>query len=126
MAGRLRASRGSCPYLSCWRGPASMSTASRCDSASTDSVRSSPEQSGRPPLCKTFATHSSVGEVNDELIAALSRDRLGDQLGGFSGGVVAELVPIVVTHDPVLEAVVGNNVNSGGCHRLKLFVKGDD
>jgi hypothetical protein len=64
--------------------------------------------------------------VNDELIAAFSRDRLGDRLGGFSGGVVAELVPIVVTHDPVVEAVVGNNVNSGGCHPLKLLAKGDD
>jgi hypothetical protein len=37
--------------------------------------------------------------VNDELIATLSRDRLGDQLGGFSGNVVAELFPIVVTHE---------------------------
>jgi hypothetical protein len=64
--------------------------------------------------------------VNDELIATLSRDRLGNQLGGFSGGIVAELVPIVVTHDPVVEAVVGNNVNSGGCYRLKLLAKGDD
>jgi hypothetical protein len=56
--------------------------------------------------------------VNDEFAPALSRDRLGDQFGGFSGGVVAELVPIVVTDDPVVEAVVRNNVNSGGCHCL--------
>jgi thioredoxin len=27
----INGSRGSCPCLSCWRGPASMSTASRCD-----------------------------------------------------------------------------------------------
>src|SRR6266550_8860939 len=101
-----------------------MSTASRCDRVSRHSVRSSPEQSGHPPRCKTLAAHSSVGQVNDELIATLSRDRLGDQLGGFSGSVVAELVPVVVTHDPVLEAVVGNNVDSGGCHRLKLLAKG--
>jgi hypothetical protein len=64
--------------------------------------------------------------VNNELVAALSRDRPGDQFGGFSGGIVAELVPVVVTHDPVVEAVVRNDVNSDGCHRLKLLAKGDD
>jgi hypothetical protein len=32
--------------------------------------------------------------VNNELVAALSRDRLDDQFGGFSGGIVAELVPM--------------------------------
>src|SRR3981081_4699776 len=96
MAVRLRASLGSCPCLSCWRGPARMSTASRGDRVSTDSVRSSPEQSGGPPLCKALAAHSSVGEVNDELVPTPSRDRLGDHLGGFSGAACAGLHPLVV------------------------------
>jgi hypothetical protein len=59
--------------------------------------------------------------VNDELVAILSRDRLGDQLGLFSGAVVAEHLAIVVTYDPVVKTVVRNNVNSGGWHRLKLL-----
>jgi hypothetical protein len=45
------------------------------------------------------------------------RDRLGGQLGFFSGGEMAELLPDIAAHDPVVEAVVWNNVNSGGRHR---------
>jgi hypothetical protein len=37
--------------------------------------------------------------VNDEFGLALLRDCLGDPLGGFSGGVVAELVANVAAHD---------------------------
>jgi hypothetical protein len=55
--------------------------------------------------------------MNDEFVPALSRDRLGGRFGDFSGGIVAKLVPIVVAHHPVVEIVVRNNVNSGGCHR---------
>jgi len=56
--------------------------------------------------------------MNDEFGLALSRDRLGSQFGGFSSAVVAELVPDVAAHDPVVEAIVRNYMNSGGCHRL--------
>jgi hypothetical protein len=52
--------------------------------------------------------------VNDEFAAALSRDRRGGWFGFFSGGIVAELAPLVVSHDPVVETVVWDNVNSGG------------
>jgi hypothetical protein len=55
--------------------------------------------------------------MNDEFVPALSRDRLGGRFGDFSGGIVAKLMPIVVAHHPVVEIVVRNNVNSGGCHR---------
>src|SRR5258708_12586204 len=103
-----------------------MSTASRCDRLSRHSVRSSPQQSGHPPPCKILAGRSSVGKVNDELVAILSRDCLGTQLGPFSGGVVAEHLPIVATHDPVVKTVVRNNVNSGASHRLKLLAQRDD
>jgi hypothetical protein len=55
--------------------------------------------------------------MNDELRLQFSRDRLRGQLGFLSGRIVTDLAPIVVTHDPVVEIIVGNNVNSGGCHR---------
>ena len=58
-------------------------------------IRSSPEEFGRPALFKTLAARSSVGKVNDEVGLALARDFLGDQFGGFSGGVVSELLPNV-------------------------------
>jgi hypothetical protein len=48
------------------------------------------------------------------------RDRLGGQLGFFSGGEMAELLPDIAAHDPVVEAVVRNNMNSSGCHHLNL------
>jgi hypothetical protein len=54
--------------------------------------------------------------VNDEVAPA--GDLLGDQFGGFSGGEVSELLAHVAAHYPVVEAVVRNNMNSGGCHRL--------
>ena len=57
-------------------------------------IRSSPEEFGRPALFKTLAARSSVG-MNDEVGLALARDFLGDQFGGFSGGVVSELLPNV-------------------------------
>src|SRR3981081_1864687 len=95
-----------------------MSMELRCDRTSACSICSSPGQSRCSPLCKNLAARSSVREVNNELVAALSRDRPDDQFGGFWGGIVPELVPIVVTHDPVVEAVVRKNVNSSRCHRL--------
>jgi hypothetical protein len=55
--------------------------------------------------------------VNEEFGLALLRDCLGDPLGGFSGGV-AELVANVAAHDPVVETIVRNNMNSGCCYRL--------
>ena len=55
--------------------------------------------------------------MNDELRLQFSRGRLRGQLGFLSGRIVTDLVPIVVTHDPVVEIIVGNNVNSGGRHR---------
>jgi hypothetical protein len=56
--------------------------------------------------------------VNDEFAVARSRERLGGQLGLFSGGEVPELLPNVAAHDPVIKTVVRNNVNGGRCHRL--------
>jgi hypothetical protein len=44
-------------------------------------------------------------------------NRLRDPFGGFSGGVVAELLPNVGAYNPVVEVVVWDNVNSSGCHR---------
>jgi hypothetical protein len=41
--------------------------------------------------------------MNDEFVPALSRDRLGDRFGDFSGGIVAKLLPVVVAHNPVVE-----------------------
>ena len=70
-----------------------------------------------PPTPSQIAAGSSVREMNDEFVPALSRDRLGDRFGDFSGGIVAKLLPVVVAHNPVAEIVVRNNVNSGGCHR---------
>jgi hypothetical protein len=90
----------------------------RCNRELADCVRSSPEQSGEPPLREAPAGCSPVRKVNDEFGLALLRDCLGDPLGGFSGGVVAELVANVAAHDPVVEAIVRNNMNSGCCHRL--------
>ncbi len=55
--------------------------------------------------------------MNDKLRLQFSRGRLRGQLGFLSGRIVTDLVPIVVTHDPVVEIIVGNNVNSGGRHR---------
>jgi hypothetical protein len=48
--------------------------------------------------------------MNDELRLQFSRGRLRGQLGFLSGRIVTDLVPIVVTHDPVVEIIVGNNV----------------
>jgi hypothetical protein len=56
--------------------------------------------------------------VNDQFGLARSRERLSGQFGFFSGGKVSELLPNVAAHDPVVEVVVRNNVNGGGCHRL--------
>src|ERR1700694_5502637 len=92
-----------------------MATASRRDKAAPASAGSSPEDADRPPLRKILAAGSSVREMNDEFVPALSRDRLGGRFGDFSGGIMAKLVPIVVAHHPVVEIVVRNNVNSGGC-----------
>jgi hypothetical protein len=55
--------------------------------------------------------------VNDEFTLALLGDRLGHVFGLFSGGVVAELLPNVAAHDPVVEAVIRNDMNGGGRHR---------
>jgi len=55
--------------------------------------------------------------MNDELRLQFSRNRLRGQLGFLSGRIVTDLVPIVGTHDPVVEIIVGNYVNSGGRHR---------
>jgi hypothetical protein len=45
--------------------------------------------------------------MNDEFVPALSRDRLGDRFGDFSGGIVAKLLPVVVAHNPVAELSSG-------------------
>ncbi len=58
--------------------------------------------------------------MDHEFSAAVLRDRLSRQLGGFSGREVAELFPGVGAHDPVVEAIVGSNMNSGRCHRLNF------
>jgi hypothetical protein len=55
--------------------------------------------------------------VNDEFGLTLSRHRVGGQFGGFSGGIMAQLVPDVLAHDPVVETIVRHNVNSRGYHR---------
>jgi hypothetical protein len=55
--------------------------------------------------------------MNDELRLQFSRGRLRGQLGFLSGWIVTDFTPIVVTHDPVVEIIVGNSVNSGGRHR---------
>jgi hypothetical protein len=38
---------------------------------------------------------------------------------------VAEFRPNVVAYDPVVEVVVGDNVNSSGCHRLSSAKRDD-
>jgi hypothetical protein len=55
--------------------------------------------------------------VNDKLGLARLRDCLGDLFGVFPRGVMAELLPDVAAHHPIVKTVVRNNVNSG-CHRL--------
>jgi len=55
--------------------------------------------------------------MNNEFRPQFSRGRLRGQFCFLSGRIVTDLVPIVVTHDPVVEIIVGNNVNSGGRHR---------
>jgi hypothetical protein len=62
--------------------------------------------------------------VNDEFGFVRLRDCLGDLFGVFPRGVMAELVPDVAAHHPIVETVVRNNVNSG-CHRLNS-TPGDD
>jgi hypothetical protein len=102
-----------------------MSAASRCNKASPDSAGSSPEQSGSLAFCKTRSPRLSVREMDDEIGLALSRDRLRDPFGGFSGGVVAEFLPNVGAYDPVVEVVVRNNVNNNDCHRLSSAERDD-
>src|ERR1700722_17406809 len=89
-----------------------------CNRELADCVRSSPEQSGEPPLREAPAVCSPVRKVNDEFGLALLRDCLGDPLGGFSGGGMAELVANVAAPDPVVEALVRKNMNRGCCHQL--------
>jgi hypothetical protein len=48
--------------------------------------------------------------MNDDLGSALPGDSLGNQLGGFPGRVVTELPAAIVADDPVVEAVVRNDV----------------
>jgi hypothetical protein len=75
---------------------------------SADSLRSSLEPSRA--LCEALAARSSVGKMNDDLGSALPGDSLGNQLGGFPGRVVTELPAAIVADDPVVEAVVRNDV----------------
>jgi hypothetical protein len=82
-----------------------MPTASRCDKASP-----APPDHRRKNLAATpsqIAAGSSVREMNDEFVPALSRDRLGYPFGDFSGGIVAKLLPVVVAHNPVAELSSG-------------------
>jgi hypothetical protein len=81
-----------------------MSMASRCDGV-PDHLPNN--------LAAHLAGRSSVGKVNDELVSGLSRDRLGHELGGFPGAVMAVHFSVLVTHDPVVKTVVRNNVNCG-------------
>jgi hypothetical protein len=60
-----------------------------------------------PPTPSQIAAGSSVREMNDEFVPALSRDRLGDPFGDFSGGIVAKLLPVVAAHNPVAELSSG-------------------
>jgi hypothetical protein len=55
--------------------------------------------------------------VDNDVAPELSRKRLGDQFGGFSGRVVAQLAAAIVAQDPVVETIVRDDVK-GGCHGL--------
>jgi hypothetical protein len=63
--------------------------------------------------------------MDDEFGLALLHDRLRDSFGGFSGGVVGEFLPNVGAYNPVVEVVVRDNVNSGGCRRLSSAKRDD-
>jgi|1185.fasta_scaffold323539_2 hypothetical protein len=52
--------------------------------------------------------------------ALILRHRLGREFGCFSGGVMAELVADLGAHDPVVKAIVGNNMNGDTCHVLNF------
>jgi len=54
--------------------------------------------------------------INDELAPKLSRDGLADQFCRFSGWIVTELIPAIISHDPVVETFVRDYVNGGDRH----------
>jgi hypothetical protein len=54
--------------------------------------------------------------VNEEFGFARLSDCPGDLFGVFPRGVMAEPVPDVAAHDPVVDAFVRNDVNSNGHH----------
>jgi hypothetical protein len=64
--------------------------------------------------------------MDDEPGFQLPRNWLRRKFGVFPGWIVTELVPIVVTNDPVVEIVVRNNVNSSNSHRPVSQRTGDD
>lgn len=67
----------------------------------------------------------SFREVKDEFGIALLRDCLRNPFGGFSDGEVAEFLPNVGAHDPVVEVVDRDNVISCGCRRLSSAKRDD-
>ena len=58
----------------------------------------------------------SAGGINDELAPKLSRDGLADQFCRVSGWTVTELIPAIISHDPVVETFVRDYVNGGDRH----------
>lgn len=83
-------------------------------------ARSPGEELGRPSFPKAPADHSAVWEMHDQFDAAILRHRLCCKFCCFSGGVVAEFVVNIGADDPVVESVVGNNMNGAIRHGLNF------
>ena len=58
-------------------------------------------------------------EVDDEILPASLRNRRGNPFSGLSGWIVTELAA-VVANQPVIEAVVEQNMNCSGHQYLQV------
>jgi hypothetical protein len=58
--------------------------------------------------------------MDHQFASAFLREGMGDTFGGFPSRIVAEVPPLVVLHDPVVEIVVRHHVN--GCDRHQALL----
>jgi hypothetical protein len=58
----------------------------------------------------------SVGEINYGLVQKLLRHGLAGQFCQLSGWILAELIPAIISHDPVVATFVRDYVNDGDRH----------
>src|SRR3954466_2096759 len=83
------------------------------------------EPAGESALAEVLVLRASVRKMDHEVIAACARKRLGGGLGRLARRKVSQHAPGLVPNDPVVECIVGRNVNGGHRSALLLTVVND-